>query len=274
MIAAAICFALIAVIVKQVKHLPLLEILFFRNIPLMIIVSALIKKEKVPPFGNNKSILILSGLVNIIGTLAGFYAFTAMYLTDAMTIQQLNPLFTFFIAGIFLKEKLHFGQLPFFMFAFLGGLLVIKPGFRIEMLPAMAALFSAICISFSHATLRHLRKTDHYLVIINYRAYIISLISLAILIFQKGFVFPNPSDYLNLTLLGIAALFAQVSLTKAYQYAPASLVSLYNYSQIIFASFFALFFFKEIPDLLTVLGALFIIISGYFNYRFKSRHTD
>jgi hypothetical protein len=63
MITAAICFALIAVLVKQVKHLPLMEIVLFRNIPMMIIISGMIKKGNIPPFGNNKPILILSGLV-------------------------------------------------------------------------------------------------------------------------------------------------------------------------------------------------------------------
>lgn len=269
MITAAICFALIAVLVKQVRHLPLMEIVIFRNIPMMIIISGMIKKENIPPFGNNKPILILSGLVITIGTIAGFYAFTTMPLTDALTIQQLNPLFTFFLAGIFLKEKLHFQQIPFFILAFLGGLLVIKPGFRIDIFPAMSALLSAISISFSHATLRHLRLTDHYLVIINYRAYIISLLSLIILILQKGFKIPSPSDLLTLALLGAVGLIAQVTLTKAYQLAPASLISLYNYSQIIFASVFALLFFKEIPDVFSIIGASFIIASGYLNYRFK-----
>jgi len=272
MITAAICFALIAVLVKQVKHLPLMEIVIFRNIPMMIIISGMIKKENIPPFGNNKPILILSALVITIGTIAGFYAFTTMPLTDALTIQQLNPLFTFFLAGIFLKKKLHFRQIPFFTLAFLGGLLVIKPGFRIDIFPAMIALLSAISISFSHTTLRHLRLTDHYLVIINYRAYIVSLVSLIMLILQKGFKIPSPSDLLTLALLGAVGLIAQVTLTKAYQLAPASLISLYNYSQIIFASVFALLFFKEIPDIFSITGASFIIISGYLNYRYKSNN--
>ena len=72
-----------------------------------------------------------------------------------------------------------------------------------------------------------------------------------------------------LTLLGAVALIGQISLTKAYQLAPASLVSLYTYSQIIFVSLFALLFFKEIPDVFSIIGASFIIASGYLNYRFK-----
>jgi len=82
-----------------------MEIILFRNIPIMIIIPVMIKKIKVSPFGNNKPILWFSGLINAIGILASFYAYTAMPLTDAMTIKQLSPFFIFLLAGIFLKEK-------------------------------------------------------------------------------------------------------------------------------------------------------------------------
>ncbi|GAI86972.1 unnamed protein product, partial [marine sediment metagenome] len=121
----------------------------------------------------------------------------------------------------------------------------------------------------AHVTVRHLRITDHNLVIINYFAYISGLISLPILLFQRSFIVPNLFDFFILILLGLFALVTQFTLTKAYQLAPANLVSLYTYSQIIFASVFGLLFFKEIPDLLSISGASFIIISGYLNYRFK-----
>jgi drug/metabolite transporter (DMT)-like permease len=137
------------------------------------------------------------------------------------------------------------------------------------MFPAMIALLAAISIAVSHVNLRHLRLTDHYLVIINYFAYISGLVSLIILLLQKSFQVPSPSDLLILILIGLAALVARITVTKAYQMAKASLISLYTYSQIIFASLFGLLFFKEIPDLLSIIGASFIIISGYFNYRWK-----
>ena len=238
----------------------------------MFITLGMIKKIKISPFGNNKPILWFSGLINAMGILASFYAFTAMPLTDAMTIKQLNPFFIFLLAGIFLKEKLSLQQIPFFIFAFLGGLLVIKPGFRIDIFPAMIALLAAIFTAASHTTLRHLRLTDHYLVIINYRIYINSLVNLIILILLKSFKVPSPSDLLILTLLGTVTLLAQITVTKAYQLAPASLISLYNYFQIIFVSLFGLLFFKEIPDIFSIIGASFIIISGYLNYRYKANN--
>ncbi|MCJ7553136.1 MAG: EamA family transporter, partial [Ignavibacteriaceae bacterium] len=86
---------------------------------------------------------------------------------------------------------------------------------------------------------------------------------------QKSFQVPSPSDLFILILIGLATLSARITSAKAYQMAKASLVSLYTYSQIIFASLFGLMFFKEIPDLLSIMGASVIIISGYFNYRWK-----
>jgi len=264
--------AITAVMVKQVGHLPLLEIMLFRNIPTMIIVPIILKKMNISLFGNNKPILWFRGFMGLLGMLTIYYTFTVMSLTDAMTIQQLSPFFIFFLAGIFLKEKIQLRQIPFFIFAFLGGLLVIKPGLRIDMFPAMAALIAAIFMATAHLTLRHLRLTDHHLVIINYFAYISGLISLIILLFQKSFIIPNSRDFFILILLGLFALILQYSLTKAYQLAPASLISLYTYSQIIFASTLGLLFFMEIPDLLSMIGASFIIISGYLNYMFKSNN--
>ena len=258
--------------VKQIRHLPVMEIIFFRTIPAMIIVPLMIKKANISFLGNNKFILWFRSIIETITMMAIYYTFTVMTLTDAITIFNLSPFFTFFLAGIFLQEKLSLRQLPFFIFAFLGALLVIKPGLRLDIVPALVALVATICAAVSNVTLRHLRHTDHPLVIVNYFTYTIGILSLIILLVQKSFQLPSLSDCLVLILLGGIGLLAQIALTKAYQLAPASLVSLYSYSKIIFASVFGLLFFKEIPDILTIIGAFFIILGGYLNYRFKSNN--
>ena len=272
MITAAICFALMGSMVKKVGHLPLMEIIFFRNIAPMLIVPIMIKKANVSFLGNNKSVLWFRSIIETMVMMSGYYTLTVMSLTDAVAIFNLSPFFTFFLAGIFLKEKLSLRQLPVFMFAFLGALLVIKPGLRLDMFPAFIALFAAICMSISFVSLRYLRLTDHYLVIVNYFTYISGLASLIILLIQKSFELPNLSDFIILILLGVIGLLAQIALTKAYQLAPANLVSIYIYSQIIFASALGFLFFKEIPDIFSISGASFIIISGYLNYKFKSNN--
>ena len=269
---SSITFALVAVLIKNVEHLPLMEMVFFRSIPTMIIFPIIIKRMNIPLFGNNKPILWFRCFIGVLGILTVFYTFTIMPLTDAMTLLQLHPLFIFFLSGIFLKEKLSLQKIPFFLFAFLGGVLVIKPGLRIDMFPAMIAILAAIFMAITHVTLRHLRLTDHPLVIVNYFAYISAFIGLMTLFLQKNFKVPSISDLFFLTLLGLCAVVTQYTLTRAYQMAPANLISLYAYSQIIFASVFGLLFFKEIPDIFSIIGAGCIIISGYLNYRYKSNN--
>jgi len=272
MVTASLCFALMALMIKKVSHIPVLEIIFFRSIPAMLIIPIMIKKANISFLGNNKFILWFRSFIDMIGMMAGYYTLTVMSLTDAVTIFNLSPFFTFFLAAIFLQEKLFLRQLPIFIFAFLGALLVIKPGLRIDMFPSLIALVAASCMAISFVSLRHLRLTDHHLVIVNYLTYISGLVSLMILLVQKSFQLPSLSDCLILILLGVVGLLAQITLTKAYQLAPANLVSLYSYSQIIFASVFGLLFFKEIPDIFSIIGASFIIISGYLNYRYKSNN--
>lgn len=269
MIIASICFALMAVIVKYLGNLQLMEITLFRNIPSMIIIPIILRKKNIPLFGNNKLVLSMRGFFGMIGMVGMFYTYTIMLLADAVTIQKLAPFFIVIFSGIFLKEKIYFRQIPIFLLAFLGGLLIIRPGFRIDLFPAIIGLFAAISMAAAHVTLRYLRLSDHYLVIINYFAYISGVASLIILLFQRNLIIPSLPDFLVLIFLGIVGLFSQITLTKAYQLTPASLVSLYSYLEIIFTIIFSILFFKEIPNILSIGGASFIIISGYLYYSLK-----
>ena len=148
-------------------------------------------------------------------------------------------------------------------------MLVIKPGFRSDIYPAIIGLLGAILTAGSHVTLRQLRLTDHPLVIVNYFGYTIGLLSFGVLLWQGNFYIPSTSILFILILLGLVGLGGQIALTKAYQMAPTNLISPYLYSQIIFSAFLGILFFKEIPDLFTIFGATLIIISGYLNYKLK-----
>ena len=269
MIIATICFSFMSAMVKFLGHLPVMEIILFRSIPIMLIVPLILKNKKISFWGNNKPLLLLRSLLSAFAATSYFYTITVMILTDAVTIKQLSPIFIIFLASIFLGEKIAFKKITIFLIAFLGALLVVKPGFRLDIFPAVIALLGAISTAGAHVAVRSLRLTDHPLVIVNYFGYSIGLISLGILLWQGNFIIPDASSLFVLILLGLVGLGGQFALTKAYQMAPTKLVSFYLYLQIIFGALLGLLFFKEIPDLFTILGATLIIISGYLNYKLK-----
>ena len=66
--------------------------------------------------------------------------------------------------------------------------------------------------------------------------------------------------------IGVFAAGGQIGLTYAYQKAPASEVSIYNYTGIIFSNVLGYAILGENFALSSVLGALLIITGGLLSY--------
>jgi drug/metabolite transporter (DMT)-like permease len=62
-------------------------------------------------------------------------------------------------------------------------------------------------------------------------------------------------------------------MTNAYRHAEAGELSIYTYANIVFSSLLGFFFFQEIPDIITIIGGVFIITAGYLNYKSKKEKT-
>ena len=173
MILTALFFSLIAFIIKLLDNVPLMEVVLFRNLPSMIIIPIIIIKQKISILGRNRPLLILRGFLGALGMIAIFYTYTEMPITESTAIQRLSPFFIIIMSIIFLHEKCSFKKFPIILIAFIGALLVIKPGFRVDLFPAMVALIAAMLMGSAHVVIRYLRLSDNYWVIINYYAYIL-----------------------------------------------------------------------------------------------------
>ena len=74
-----------------------------------------------------------------------------------------------------------------------------------------------------------------------------------------------------LLLAGVCAAGGQFSITAAYTYAPAKKISIYDYSQIIFASIFGFALFGEIPDRYSMIGYLLITGSSVLMFLYNRK---
>lgn len=266
MLIASFCFALVPIIIKSLKDIPLMEVVFFRNFVSMLIIPLILFWRKIPIYGNNKNLLLLRGLLGFLGIVGMYYAYTKMPIVDAVAIHRLSPFFVMILSVFLLKEKITSKQVYIIFMAFFGALIVIKPGFRVDILPVIIALAASICVSMSHVILRQLRLTDSFLVIINYFAYISGFLSIFFLILQGNFIFPKCYDLTKLLLIGIISIAAQIGVTLAYNYAPASKISVYLYTQILFATILEYLFLGVFSDFLTLLGASIIVLAGIINF--------
>jgi len=272
MIFSVFCFSSMTLIVKYLKHYPLMETILFRSLPTCVITSILISSQNIYIFGNNKKYLLIRGILGLVGNLGFFYACQVMNLTDATTIRQLTPFFIVILAGLVLGERIQIRQIFLFVLAFFGALMVIKPGLNINYIPGIVSIIAALISAWAHVVVRKLRETDHPLVIVNYFASFSFISATIFLLINKQFIKPALFDFLLFFLLGILGFFAQFTLTIAYKIAPAGLLSFYMYLMIIFAAFFDIIFFNLIPDNFSIAGATVVLISGYLNYKWHNNN--
>lgn len=92
-----------------------------------------------------------------------------------------------------------------------------------------------------------------------------TLVTLPFFIFQY-----EPMSLMQLACLlaaGVSATGGQFTLTVAYRKAPAKDISVYNYTQIIFAAMLGMMFLGQIPDWMSLIGYVIIIGSAFYKWK-------
>ena len=65
-----------------------------------------------------------------------------------------------------------------------------------------------------------------------------------------------------LIIAGVFGCIGQFGITRAYVYAPAREISVYDYTQVLFAAVLGYFVFDQIPDGWSILGYILICGAG------------
>lgn len=273
-IISAFGFAGMGIFVKLSGDIPSIEKTFFRNIVSLILAFVLIVINKESFFGKRKNQKYLLGrsILGTIGIVANFYAIDHLVLSDSVMLNKLSPFFVIIFSLIFLKEKIKPSQVIALILAFLGSIFIIKPGFSSDTFPSLIGLASALFAGGAYTFVRYLGGREKYYTIVFYFSFvsIITILPFVILVYKPI----NLIQFLYLMAAGTFASIAQFSLTAAYKYAPASEISIYDYTQILFAALFGFFIFSEIPDKWSIIGYTLITSAsiGIFIYnKFKIR---
>ena len=153
-----------------------------------------------------------------------------------------------------LKEKVNVPQALFVIGAFLGSLLVIKPTFsNMDLFPSVIGLLGGLGAGIAYTYVRKatLHGEKGPFIVCFFSAFS-CLVTLPFLIFDYHYM--SLAQIGTLLAAGLAAAGGQFTITAAYSCAPAKEISVYDYSQIIFAAGLGFFVFGQIPDLLSWIG--------------------
>lgn len=267
MLISALFFAFMGVTVKAAVNIPLAQKVLFRNLVMVVLISVpLLGRGREAFLGRrgNRSLLFARSLMGMTGVFLYFFSLSSLNLADASMLNKLSPFFVTLFSVLFLKERLKSYQIPALLAAFLGALLVIKPRWDLEMLPALAGFCAAITAGAAYTLINALKGREHPNTVIFWFSGISTLVMLPFSL--AVWVTPRPLELASLVGTGVFAAGGQYFLTRAYQLAPAAEISIYNYSHILFSILMGLVFFAELPDPLSCLGAVIIIAVALFLY--------
>lgn len=199
-------------------------------------------------------------------TLCGATGVTLMFaavafipLSDATAISFLNPVFGMLLAIPFLGERVGRWRWAAAGIAFVGALVLLRPGPDTFQVATMLALGAALAMGFELIFIKKLADREpplQILLINNFIGWI--LMSTVMIPFWDP---PTGAQWAVLVGLGLMMAAAQTCFINAMARADASYVTPFSYLTLIFASLCDWAIFASVPDSVSVLGAV-IIVSG------------
>lgn len=275
MLLSAFGFAIMAACVKTVSTygIPVLEIVAARAIVSAILSYADIKRKKISPWGVNKPWLVIRGAVGAVTLIFVYYAVATLSLAEATILQYLHPVFTAFLAFIFLKETIQRSTMSCIIFSLVGLFIMIQPNLidtansQTSWISIGSGILGAFGSAVAYVIVKKLTRTDDSSVIVFYFPFVAIPISLVLL--GSDFVVPSLAATGLLILVGIFTQLGQVGLTKALHCEDASKATAYAYVQIIFSVIIGWVYFSEVPAITTVIGGCLIIVGAFINVIWK-----
>jgi drug/metabolite transporter (DMT)-like permease len=195
-------------------------------------------------------------------TYAFFTSISKLGLAEVVAIFDVNPLIVTIFAFIFLKEPVGPRRLIGVGLGLVGALIIIRPGSEVFSFFAILPLLGAFSFAAYVITTRFLGRAEHILTSLIYTT-LIGTIAATILV-PPVWVTPAPIDAAMMLSMGFIGSAGQYLLIRAFTLAEAGAVAPFSYVGMIFAVTFGYLFFDQLPDAMTVLGALVITCSGIY----------
>lgn len=188
-----------------------------------------------------------------------FAAVAFIPMPDATAISFLNPVFGMILAIPFLGEKVGRWRWAAAGIAFVGALILLRPGPQTFQVASLLALGAALAMGFELIFIKKLadREPPLQILLIN-NALGFVLMSIAVAAFWAP---PTLQQWGALAALGLMMAAAQTCFINAMARADASYVTPFSYLTLVFVGIYDWAVFAQVPDWISLLGAA-IIISG------------
>jgi drug/metabolite transporter (DMT)-like permease len=191
-----------------------------------------------------------------------FQSLSRMGLADTAAIFNVNPLIITIFAYFVLREPI--GQRRIFgvVVGLIGALIIIRPGSSVVSPFAWLPLLAALSFAGYVISTRFLGRDENILTSLIYSTLIGTIVASAIV----APVWQTPTWPVAIAMLVMGAMggLGQFLLIRAFTIAPASAIAPFSYVALILAVVYGYLVFGDLPDLITIFGAVVIVGSGLY----------
>jgi drug/metabolite transporter (DMT)-like permease len=195
-----------------------------------------------------------------------FVSFSRIPLADAYTIAFMTPLLVTALSAPLLGERVGWRQWVAVLIGFGAVVLMMRPDFSAigsgGFGGQLAMVGSGLLFALSMLMLRRIAKTESSGALL--LVYFIMLFVISLPFAIGDWRVPSALDFGLMAATGACSGLGNLLLILAFRYAAASLVSSFMYSQLIWGTVFGYLLFTELPDWITVGGAVVLMLCGLY----------
>jgi drug/metabolite transporter (DMT)-like permease len=275
MLISSFLFAFTGAFAKLLSdYMSSVEVVFFRNITGVILISYAIYKSPVKQIGGKPFLLFMRGFIGFSALLMYFYNIANIPLAQAQTFNKISPIFTAIFSYLLLKEKLSIQAWIGIFIGFIGVLFITNFNIFALSKTDWLGICSGIGAGLAYTSIRELRKSyDNKIIVLSFMTVgtiaplILMIVASYITIdsldwILAKFVMPKTIAWIYIVALGIFATFSQLYMTKAYSLASGGIVGTISYTNIIFSIALGMLLGDLFPSFMVIIGIILIIISG------------
>jgi drug/metabolite transporter (DMT)-like permease len=205
---------------------------------------------------------LVRGLAQVLATFLFFLTLTFLPLADTVALAFLYPLIVTALAPFVLAERVGWRRYVAVALGFLGALVIIRPGLDVFQPASIFGLGIGFAFAVYILLTRKLRGQTPPLVTLGWVAAIGVVVTTALVPFV--FVPMAPADWLGLLLIGLLGAMAHQCIIRAFEMAPASVLSPLGYAEILMAVLIGYLWFGDFPDGFTWAGICIIAGAGLY----------
>jgi drug/metabolite transporter (DMT)-like permease len=271
MVAAAFLFSVMASGVQRAsEQLSNAMVVFFRNAVALVALAPFILRGGPPAWRTRRLGEHLLRTAAGLGSMyCFFFAVARLRLADAVLLNYTLPLFIPLVEWLWLKEPMPRRLWGPIALGFLGVILVLRPGAGLFHRAAVVGLAAGLLSALAQTGVRRMTATEPAMRIVFYFALLSTAASAVPL--ATAWVTPAPAMVALLLGVGVCAAVAQLLMTRAYAYAPASQVGAFIYAAVPFSIAIDWVRHDRLPAGSSLLGALCICAAGAVMLRLGRR---